>query len=141
MLWHIAWFEIRFWLRSWMLWIFLFVVGLLIFGAISSDEVMAELNLSNIYRNAPFAIASFYAAMGVFTSADDRRICQFCGSPRLQLQHPPDDVLDARAAPRLPAWALSWGHPGLGDTHAGRLSRHSAGQVHALGGSRNAGRR
>lgn len=67
MLWHIAWFEIRFWLRSWMLWIFLFVVGLLLFGAISSDEVMAELNLSNIYRNAPFAIASFYAAMGVFT--------------------------------------------------------------------------
>ncbi len=67
MLWHIAWFEIRFWLRSWMLWIFLFVVGLLLFGATSSDEVMAELNLSNIYRNAPFAIASFYAAMGVLT--------------------------------------------------------------------------
>ena len=66
MLWRIAWFEIRFWLRSWMLWIFLFVVGLLIFAAISSDEVMAELNLSNIYRNAPFTIASFYAAMGVF---------------------------------------------------------------------------
>ena len=66
MLWHIAWFEIRFWLRSWMLWIFLFVVGLLIFGSISSDEVMAAFNLSNIYRNAPFAIASFYAAMGVF---------------------------------------------------------------------------
>ena len=66
MLWHIAWFEIRFWLRSWMLWIFLFVVGLLIFAAIGSDEVMAELNLSNIYRNAPFTIASFYAAMGVF---------------------------------------------------------------------------
>jgi len=65
MLRHIAWFEIRFWLRSWMLWIFLAVVGLLIFGAISSDEVMAELNLSNIYRNAPFTIASFYAAMGV----------------------------------------------------------------------------
>ena len=66
MLWRIAWFEIRFWLRSWMLWIFLFVVGLLIFGAIGSDEVMAELNLSNIYRNAPFTIASFYAAIGVF---------------------------------------------------------------------------
>src|ERR1700683_1970966 len=66
MLGRIAWFEIRFWLRSWMLWIFLFVVGLLIFAAIGSDEVMAELNLSNIYRNAPFTIASFYAAMGVF---------------------------------------------------------------------------
>src|SRR5271156_2091136 len=66
MLWHIARFEIRFWLRSWMLWIFLFVVGLLILGAMGSDEVMGELSLSNIYRNAPFTIASFYAAMGVF---------------------------------------------------------------------------
>jgi ABC-2 type transport system permease protein len=66
MLWRIAWFEIRFWLRSWMLWIFLFVVGLLIFAAIGSDEVMAELNLSNIYRNAPYAITYLYAAIGVF---------------------------------------------------------------------------
>jgi ABC-2 type transport system permease protein len=66
MLWHIAWFEIRFWLRSWMLWILFFVVSLLIFGAISSDEVVAAFNLSNIYRNAPFAIANYYAAMGVF---------------------------------------------------------------------------
>ena len=66
MFWHIAWFEIRFWLRSWMLWAFLFVISLLIFGSVSSDEVMVELSLSNIYRNAPFAIASFYAAMGVF---------------------------------------------------------------------------
>ena len=65
MFWHIAWFEIRYWLRSWMLWSFLFVIGLLIFGAIGSDEVMVNLNLSNIYRNAPFAIATFYAAMGV----------------------------------------------------------------------------
>ena len=66
MLWRIAWFEIRFWFRSWMLWIFLFVVGLLIFASIGSDEVMAELDLSNMYRNAPFTIASFYAGMGVF---------------------------------------------------------------------------
>jgi len=64
---HIAWFEIRFWLRSWMLWIFLLVVGLLIFGAISSDEIMTEFNLSNIYRNAPFAIANYYATISVFT--------------------------------------------------------------------------
>src|SRR6202050_4061683 len=66
MRWRIAWFEIRFWLRSWMLWIFLFVVGLLIFAAIGSDELMAELNRTNISRNAPFTIASFYSAVGVF---------------------------------------------------------------------------
>src|ERR1700722_15440481 len=67
MFWHIAWFEIRYWLRSWMLWSFFFVIGLLIFGAIGSDEVMTDLDLSNIYRNAPFAIATLYAAMGVLT--------------------------------------------------------------------------
>jgi ABC-2 type transport system permease protein len=64
---HIACFEIRFWLRSWMLWIFLIVIGLVICGVVSSDDVMAELNLSNIYRNAPFAIANHYGSMGVFT--------------------------------------------------------------------------
>jgi ABC-2 type transport system permease protein len=65
--WQIAWFEIRFWLRSWMLWIFLFIIGLLICGAISSDEVLSDFGLSNIYRNAPFAIANYYAIVGVFT--------------------------------------------------------------------------
>jgi ABC-2 type transport system permease protein len=63
----IAWFEIRFWLRSWMLWIFLFIIGLLICGAIGSDDLMADFNLSNTYRNAPFAIAFHYSGMGVFT--------------------------------------------------------------------------
>jgi ABC-2 type transport system permease protein len=67
MFWHIAWFEIRFWLRSWMLWIFLLIVGLAIFGEISSDEMLVGLNLSNTYRNGPFAIAFYYASMGVFT--------------------------------------------------------------------------
>jgi ABC-2 type transport system permease protein len=66
MFWHIAWFEIRYWLRSWMLWIFLAIIGALIFGAISTDEILSDFNLSNIYRNAPFAIANYYAAIGVF---------------------------------------------------------------------------
>jgi len=67
MFWHIAWFEIHFWLRSWMLWVFLLVIGLLICGAVNSDEVVTDLTLSNIYLNAPFAIATYYGSMGVFT--------------------------------------------------------------------------
>jgi hypothetical protein len=67
MLWRIAWFELRFWLRSSMLWACLLTIGLLVFGAWSSDEVMAEFGLSNTYRNAPFAIAFAYAATGMFT--------------------------------------------------------------------------
>ena len=67
MLWRVAWFELRFWLRSSMLWACLLAIGLLLFGACSSDEVMTEVGLSNIYRNAPFAIAFAYAAAGMFT--------------------------------------------------------------------------
>ena len=65
-----------------MLWIFFFVVGLLTFSAISSFEAMAELNLSNIYRDAPFTIASFYADVGVFALLMTAVFRQFCGSPR-----------------------------------------------------------
>jgi ABC-2 type transport system permease protein len=67
MLWRVAWFELRFWLRSFMLWACLLTVGLLLFGAYSSDEVMAEAGLSNTFRNGPFAIAFAYAAAGIFT--------------------------------------------------------------------------
>ena len=67
MLWHIAWFELRSWLRSWMLWIFFLLIGAVICSFVSSDEIVAELGLSNIYRNAPFAIATYYSIMGVFT--------------------------------------------------------------------------
>jgi ABC-2 type transport system permease protein len=66
MFWQIAWFEIRYWLRSWMLWIFLFVVSVLVCGAVSSNDMMVDFNLSNTYRNAPFAIAFLYAATSVF---------------------------------------------------------------------------
>src|SRR5262245_44293977 len=64
---QIAWFEIRFWLRSWILWAFIFVISLLICGFISSDDVIADLGLSSIHRNAPFAIATYYSLVGVFT--------------------------------------------------------------------------
>jgi ABC-2 type transport system permease protein len=67
MLWRIAWFEIRFWLRSKLLGAFFLTITLLLFGASSSSEVMAELGLAHTYANAPFTIEFGYAAMGMFT--------------------------------------------------------------------------
>jgi len=67
MFWHIAWFEFRFWLRSWMLWIFLLIIGLLIFLAVSTDNVTVGSSLSNTYRNAPFVIENFYSFIGLLT--------------------------------------------------------------------------
>ena len=38
MFWKITAFEVRFWLRSWMLWMFFLGITLLIFGAVSTDQ-------------------------------------------------------------------------------------------------------
>jgi ABC-2 type transport system permease protein len=64
---HIAWFEIRHWLRSWMLWSFLVVVSVLTCAMVSSNDALADFDLANIYRNAPFAIATYYATFGILT--------------------------------------------------------------------------
>ena len=66
MLCQIAWFEIRFWLRSWMLWIFFLSVGLLVFLAGSTDQISLGSSISNTYRNAPFVIESRYAFLCLF---------------------------------------------------------------------------
>jgi ABC-type transport system involved in multi-copper enzyme maturation permease subunit len=67
MLWHVAWFEIRFWVRSWMLWIFTLIIAAMIFGAASTDQIMVGGALSNTYRDAPFVIENFYAIIGLLT--------------------------------------------------------------------------
>ncbi len=64
---HIAWFEIRYWLRSWMLWIFTLIVAAMIFGAVSSDHIQVGGALSNTYRNAPYVIENYYAIIGLLT--------------------------------------------------------------------------
>ena len=64
---HIAWFEIRYWLRSWMLWIFTLIIATLIFGATSSDHVTVGTALTDTYRNAPFVIENYYAIIGLLT--------------------------------------------------------------------------
>ncbi|HWZ44865.1 MAG TPA: M1 family aminopeptidase, partial [Candidatus Saccharimonadales bacterium] len=63
----IAWFEVLFHLRSWMVWIFLSIVTLLIFGAVGTDQVQVGGALSNTYRNAPFVIENFYSFIGLLT--------------------------------------------------------------------------
>jgi len=50
---HFFGFEVRFWLRGWMVWIFFLIVGLMFFGAVSSDHVTIGGALGNTYKNAP----------------------------------------------------------------------------------------
>jgi ABC-2 type transport system permease protein len=67
MFWQIAWFEIRYWLRSWMLWIFTFIVSAMFLGAVSSDQITIGEAIGNTYRNAPFQIETYYAMIGLLT--------------------------------------------------------------------------
>jgi len=67
MLRHIFAFEIRYWFRSWMVWIFLLIIGALIFGAASTDNITLGDALSNTFRNSPYNIQNFYSFIGLFT--------------------------------------------------------------------------
>ena len=60
-------FEIRFWLRSWMLWIFFLIVAMMFFGAASSDQITVGTALKNTYRNAPWVVENFYAICSLLT--------------------------------------------------------------------------
>jgi ABC-2 type transport system permease protein len=67
MLKNILAFEIRYWLRSWMLWIFLLVIAASIFGAASTDKITLGDALSNTLRNSPYNIQNFYSFIGLIT--------------------------------------------------------------------------
>ncbi len=60
-------FELRFWLRGMMIYVFMFIIGLLIFAAVSSDNVQVGGSLENTHRNAPHVIQTFYSIMGLLT--------------------------------------------------------------------------
>jgi ABC-2 type transport system permease protein len=67
MLKHIFAFEVRYWLKSWTLWIFLLVIAIAIFGAASTDDITLGDSLSNTFRNSPYNIQNFYAFIGLIT--------------------------------------------------------------------------
>ncbi|MGB3075022.1 MAG: M1 family aminopeptidase [Chitinophagales bacterium] len=67
MFWNIFRFEIRYWLKQPMVFIFLFVNALLIFGATSSDSVQVGGSVGNVNKNAPFVVENFYAVMSIIS--------------------------------------------------------------------------
>src|SRR5262249_55137089 len=66
MFFHIAWFEIKFWLRSWLLWIFFLILGLLAFALVTSSSVTVGGALSNTNKNSPFVIENYYSILSLF---------------------------------------------------------------------------
>ncbi len=60
-------FELRYWLRGWMVYIFVGIITLLFGLAAGSDFVRIGGAIGNTYRNAPYVVTMWYAAASVFT--------------------------------------------------------------------------
>ncbi len=53
-------FELRYWLRGMMVYVFLGILSLLIFGAASVDQIQLGGPIGNIQRNSPYMVQFFY---------------------------------------------------------------------------------
>ncbi|AWG21205.1 hypothetical protein FFWV33_06480 [Flavobacterium faecale] len=62
-MWKFIQFEIKYWLRTPMIWIFLFINTLLVFFAVASEKVTIGGSVGNTFRNAPYIIEQYYGVM------------------------------------------------------------------------------
>lgn len=60
-------FEVRLWLRQPLVWVFLGINALLVFGAAASDNVTIGQSFDNLYKNAPYVVQSLYMYMSAVT--------------------------------------------------------------------------
>lgn len=58
-------FELKYWLKTPMLWIFLSIVSLLVFGAVSSEEIQIGGGVGSVYKNSPYVIQQYYGIMSL----------------------------------------------------------------------------
>jgi ABC-type transport system involved in multi-copper enzyme maturation permease subunit len=59
-------FEIRYWIRGFMVWVFFIIIASMFLAATSSDHVRIGAALENTNRNAPFVIQTYYAIVCIF---------------------------------------------------------------------------
>lgn len=64
-MWKFIQYEIKNWLKTPMLWIFLLINTLLVFFAIASDKVNIGGSVGNIHKNAPYIIEQYYAIFSI----------------------------------------------------------------------------
>ncbi len=60
-------FELNYWLRSMMVYVFLIIVFALVLGATSSDNVQVGGSLENANRNSPFTVQMMFASMSILS--------------------------------------------------------------------------
>ncbi len=64
-MWKFISYELKYWVKTPMLWIFLLIVSLLVFGAVSSEQITIGGGVGSVYKNAPAVVQSYYAIMSL----------------------------------------------------------------------------
>lgn len=64
-MWKFIKYEWKYWLSSPMLWIFLLINTLLIFGAVSSDNIVIGGGVGSVHKNSPYVIQTYYGIMSL----------------------------------------------------------------------------
>ncbi|MEO0007493.1 MAG: hypothetical protein RJA20_1689 [Bacteroidota bacterium] len=65
MFFHIFLFELRYWLRQPIVYIFLLINALLVFGATSSDDITIGGSIGNVHKNAPYVVEFYFANLSL----------------------------------------------------------------------------
>ncbi|MCC5928909.1 MAG: hypothetical protein JJU28_06660 [Cyclobacteriaceae bacterium] len=64
-MWKFISYELKYWVKTPMLWIFLLIVTLLVFGAVSSEQITIGGGVGSVFKNAPSVVQSYYAVMSL----------------------------------------------------------------------------
>ncbi len=64
-MWQFITYEWKYWLRSPMTWILLSINTLLVFGAVSSDNISIGGGVGSVHKNAPYVIQMYYGMMSL----------------------------------------------------------------------------
>ncbi len=64
-MWKFIRYELKYWFRTPMIWIFLSINTLLVFFAIGSENFMIGGSIGNVHKNAPFIIEQFYGMLSM----------------------------------------------------------------------------
>ena len=65
MIWEFIRFELRYWFRGWMVYIFFAILTAMFAAAAISDQVTVGQAIGNTYRNAPYVIQMYYGVGGI----------------------------------------------------------------------------
>jgi ABC-2 type transport system permease protein len=64
-MWKFIRYELKYWLRTPMIWIFLFINTLIVFFAVGSEHVSVGGSVGNIHKNAPFVVEQYYGVLSM----------------------------------------------------------------------------